>query len=197
MRFLLYIKHHLEFLWKILEFGNGVLFRIIFYKGLIRNAERILNEYSTNKYTYRILNVDDLKDLYFFFKKQKQEQYEFFKPHKFDKKTLTRLHKNPSFLMFCIFDNDKIIGYFFLRCFVNKRSFIGRFVDSNYQGQGLGKIMGKILYNIAWTSDFRIFSTISINNIASFNSHKANKNIKIVKELFNDYYLVEFIDTDN
>jgi hypothetical protein len=196
IKLLIALKKRLPFIWRFVEYINGLIFRVLFYKRLKRNAAKVLQDYTKEKFTYRFLAQNDLQALNELLQGQNQEQFRFFKPHKFDLKTLKRLFKNPSFFMFGVFNNNKLIGYFFLRCFANKKSFIGRLVDANYQGQGLGKIMGKILYQIAWSSGFRIFSTISIDNVASFNSHKANQNLKIVKELSDNYYLVEFVKSN-
>jgi hypothetical protein len=195
IKLLLLIKKHFAFLWRMIELLNGILFRFTYYNRIKENAGIVLEKFKDEPYRYQLLKPADLELLFLFIQNQDQKQFEFFKPHAFDKKTLIRLQKNPSFLMFGVFDGNSLIGYFFLRCFLNKRCFIGRMVDVSLQGQGLGKIMGKILYQVAWNSGFRIFSTISINNVASFNSHKANQNLKIVNELSNNYYLVEFINS--
>jgi len=196
IKFLIALKQKFPFIWRFVEYANGLIFHMLFHKRIERNASKVLVDFVNEKYKYRFLIENDLPALFVLFQSQDQEQFKFFKPHAFDNKTLRRLFKNPSFFMFGVFDEDKMIGYFFLRCFSNKKSFIGRLVDAGYQGQGLGKIMGKILYQTAWSSGFRIFSTISIHNVASFNSHKANQNLKIVKELSDNYYLVEFVKSN-
>lgn len=50
--------------------------------------------------------------------------------------------KEPSFLMMGVFDGNKLIGYFFLRFFMNRHSFTGYLVDYNYQGQGIAAKWG-------------------------------------------------------
>jgi len=196
IKLLIALKKRMPFIWRFVEYNNGLIFRVLFYNRIKYNAARVLEYYTKEQFTYRFLTQNDLQALHELFQRQNQEQFRFFKPHNFDLKTLKRLFKNPSFFMFGVFDNNELAGYFFLRCFSNKKGFIGRLVDANYQGQGMGKIMGKILYQIAWDSGFRIFSTISIKNVASFNSHKANQNLKIVKELSDNYYLVEFVKSN-
>lgn len=150
-------------------------------------------EYKNDKYDIRLLHNKDMKNLHEFFEAQDEKQFEYFHPHKFDIKTLNRLYNNASFPMFGVFEGKKNVGYFFLRCFINKKCFIGRFINIEHQGKGLGKVIGKMLYSIAWNSKFRVFSTISINNSASFNSHKSNKKLIVRKKLGNNFYLIEFI----
>lgn len=196
IRHLLELKQKLPFIWKIIESINGVLFRLFYSNRIQRNALNNLHHYADEKYIYRLLSVQDLSDLYEMMKRQNQEQFEFFKPHSFDQATLYRLYNNPSFIMFGVFNESEIVGYFFLRCFFNKKSFTGRFVDENYQGQGISKRMGKILHNIAWDSGFRVFGTASKNNFKSLNSYQSINNFKIIKELDNDFIYFEYLKSE-
>ncbi len=91
------------------------------------------------------------------------------------------------------FNQDKIVGYFFLRFFPNKQCFVGRLIDKEYRGQGIGTVMNNIMYETAWRMKFRCLSTISKNNIAVIRAHAKNPNMNVIKELQNDYLLVEFV----
>jgi hypothetical protein len=95
--------------------------------------------------------------------------------------------------MMGVFEKDKLVGYFFLRCFWNRKCFVGRLIDYNYRGKGIGWIMNNIMYNVAWDSGFRCLSTISRNNKAVMTAHSRNPAMIILKELQNDYMLVEFV----
>jgi hypothetical protein len=86
-----------------------------------------------------------------------------------------------------------MIGYFFLRFFINKKCFVGRLVSTEYQGKGVGKTMNAIMYGIAWKMGFRCLSTISKNNHLVLRAHKNNENMVVRKLLDNDYLLVEFL----
>ena len=154
----------------------------------------ISNKIGEGSFVYRILNKDDLPSLQAFFESQNPEQFKYFQPHTFDRDTLKHLFKNSAFFMMGVFHNDKMVGYFFLRCFINKKCFIGRIVDKMYQGRGISKIMGRILLRTAWASKFRIFSTVSRDNIKSFNSSKSINNFRIVSELDNGFVFIEYIE---
>ena len=143
-----------------------------------------------------MLSKNDLPVLSIMLNTHDPVQIKFFEPHKFDLKTLERLFSNPSFFMFGVFDNDKIVGYFFLRCFLNKKSFMGRIVDMPYQGKGIAKNMARILHNFAWESDFRIFSTISKSNFKSLKSQLAVCNYKTIELLEDDYLLLEYLKSE-
>ena len=77
---------------------------------------------------------------------------------------------------------------------INKKAFIGRIVDVNFQRQGIAKNMSNILYGGIWGNNFRCLSTISKNNIAIINLHKKEGNMKILQELPNNYLLIEIFD---
>lgn len=196
IKFLIALKKKLPFIWRFVEYVNGLMVQILFYKRLIRNAQKVLGTYAGEKYSYRFLAKSDLPALYEMFKHQDQEQFKFFKPHEFDLSTLNRLYKNPSFLMFGVFDQNNLAGYFFLRCFSNKKSFTGRIVDQKYQGQGISKRMGKILHKIAWDSNFRVFGTASRDNFKSINSYQSINNFKIIKELDNNFIYFEYLKSE-
>ncbi len=142
-------------------------------------------------YIYREIEKTDLLNLQQFFNNQDPEQFRFFKPHGFDKATLKRLHSNPAFTMMGVFKGDEIVGYFFLRFFVNKNCFIGRIVDGNHQRKGIARSMNEIMYQAVWQNGFRCLSTISKHNDSIFNFHKKENNMVVLKELPNDYLFVE------
>lgn len=196
IRWFLYIKRKFPSAWAFILFVNNIIFNFLFASRIKINGIKVLNNYKNEKYTYRFLTLKDLYLLREFLQAQDQNQFTYFNPHKFDKQTLKNLLENSSSFLFGVFNQNKLIGYFFLRCYINKKCFIGRIVDKDYQGQGIAKKMSKILYHIAWSSNFRIFSTISKYNISSLKSHQAINNYKIIKELDNDYYLIEYIKSE-
>lgn len=196
VKILIHLKKQFPSLWRIIEYINGEIFKILFSKYMYHNADNILLEYKNENYQYRFLSEADIKPLNELFLRQNQEQFRFFKPHEFDINTLRRLFKNPSFLMFGVFDKSELAGYFFLRCFFNKKSFTGRIVDEKYQGKGISKRMGKILHKIAWDSNFRVFGTASRDNFKSINSYKTINNFKIIKELENNFIYFEYLKSE-
>lgn len=189
---LLKIKKRYPQLWNIVENINGIFFLFLYHKRihacLKQNLEKIKDNYS-----YRFLENADLNALQYFFSTQDKDQFKYFKPHNFDMNTLKRLMKNPSFFMMGVFDDKKLIGYFFLRCFINKQCFTGRIIDISYQGRGISKEMGRILLHSAWESKFRVFGTASIENIRSLASYKSIDDFKIISELENGYIYFEYL----
>ena len=195
-KLLIALKKNLPGVWRLIEFVNGAVFGVFFGKTFHSNTLQVLSSFDYNRYHFRLLEDDDLNELHAMLQKQPPGQFEFFKPHPFDRKTLKRLHRNPAFLMLGVFDGNNLAGYFFLRCFANKKCFTGRIVDTAYQGQGISKQMGRILHHIAWRSGFRVFGTASRDNTWSVRSYQSINNFRIIRELGNNFMLIEYLETE-
>ncbi|HPT21823.1 MAG TPA: hypothetical protein PLR88_07755 [Bacteroidales bacterium] len=192
-RFLIFIKHRLPFLWVVIEEVNNLLFSLLFIKKLDKTLAPVFAEHDQTPYSYRVLHRGDTEALYYLIATQDPADLEYFNPHGFDRITIERQFKNRSFLMMGSFDGDSLIGYFFLRFFINRKSFVGRLIDKNYRGHGIGRVMNDIMYNISWRMKFRCLSTISRNNSLVIKAHSQNHLMRVLKELNNNYLLVEFI----
>jgi hypothetical protein len=197
VKILIFIKHHFKFLWKIIEGGNGMLFSILYKPKLFSILPQVFKEFTLVSFTFRRLNLLDAKQLHSLIISQEADDLEYFHPHGLDMKSIENQFNNRAFLMMGVFEADKIIGYFFLRFFWNKKCFVGRLIDKNYRGKGIGNVMNSIMYEISWRMDFRCLSTISRNNNLVMHAHSRNSNMIVLKELQDDYLLVEFIKKDN
>lgn len=154
----------------------------------------IFHDYVLNPFSFRLLDKTDETKLVDLIRKQNEDDLKYFKPHGFDLKSIRKQLASLSFLMMGVFDDDKLIGYFFLRFFTNKKCFVGRLIDKQYRGRGIGEVMNSIMYQTAWKMNFRCLSTISRKNLKVMRSHSRNPYMVILKELDNDYLLVEFIN---
>lgn len=192
-KLLIFIKHRFRIIWGILEWGNGQLFSILYKRKMENTLEKILNEFSLPGYILRRLHLSDAKDLFEMINSQETQDLMYFKPHGFDLSSIQKQFMNKAFLMMGVFRDQKLAGYFFLRFFANKKCFVGRLIDKNYRGQGIGEIMNKIMYETAWKMGFRCLSTISKNNRAVMRAHAKNPRMVILKEIQNDYLLIEFM----
>nr|MBD3621329.1 hypothetical protein [Sunxiuqinia sp.] len=192
--FLIYLKHHVPFIWKMVEILNSLLFRLLYGQRIRQVVGEVIARSELPGYVFRRLEKNDLPELERLLRSQPAEKVAFFKPHGFGRKSLEAVYANPAFPMMGVFDGSRMAGYFFLRCFWNKKCFVGRLVDTPYEGRGLGRAMNGILYPIAWQMGFRCLSTISKNNRDVMRSHAGNPAMRIVKELSGDYMLVEFVD---
>ncbi len=185
-----FIKDKLGFLWDAVEWGNETVFALQHKKDL-KDIPEILRKVSNESLTVRQTKDSDVRPLATFFAEQPEEAYKFFKPHGFDEKSLKKVLGNKSFMTFVVTEDEQIVGYFFLRSFVNGKCFKGRMVDYRQRGKGIAKFMGIAINNVATHLGMRIFTTISPENYASLASTKAVNDIKIVKTLENGYYYIE------
>ena len=192
-RILIFIKHHLVFLWKIFEWGNSIAFTILYGSRLEKVNPLVFREFNNLPFLYRRLCLSDAELLHRLIISQEVSDLDYFSPHSFCKDSIIKQFNNRSFLMMGVFDGDKMAGYYFLRFFANRKCFVGRLIDKDYRGRGIGNVMNSIMYETAWRMCFRCLSTISRNNKAVMRSHSGNKAMVILKELQNDYLLVEFI----
>lgn len=185
------IKDRFLFLWGIVEWGNAKLFYLMHKKRLME-VNSVLESVS-NDYRFRTTTEEDVEKLVVFFACQPKEAFEFFKPHEFDGKAIRRVVKNKAFLTFVVLKDDTIVGYFFLRCFVNGKCFRGKIVHKDWQGCGIAKLMGVVMTKVSQHLDLCMFGSISPENYASMASAKASNDIKVHKILENGYYYIEFL----
>lgn len=185
------IKSKFTFLWNIAEQTNSLMFGVLHRNQLYRLNDILLN--ISSEYIFRIANERDINKLINFFQEQPEDAFTFFKPHDFDYKSIKKIIKNKAFLTFIVTKDDKIVGYFFLRCFINGKCFRGKIVHKNWQGKGIAKLMGVAMTKVAEYLDLRMFGSISPENYASMASAKASNEIKVHKTLDNGYYYIEFL----
>lgn len=188
---LVYIKHHLIFIWDFIEWINSILFYMFFGKRLKSVSDVVLEKFSGLE--CKELQIPDLIELEDFFRKQPESAYKFFNPHGFDLKSLHKKKRDKSFLMIGFYKNNHLAGYCFIRFFFNKKAFRGKIVGVDYQGQGIAKQMGILTTCICQKMGFRLFATISKENVKSIASSRAVNDIRIVKELPDNYIYVEYL----
>lgn len=185
------LRDKFGFLWNIIEWINALFFALT-HRAALKKIPEILRECS-GAFTLRLAEPADAAPLATFFAEQPEEAFKFFKPHEFDEKTLSKIIRNKAFLTFLVLDGQKIVGYFFLRCFVNGKSFRGKIVDYRYRGKGIAKLQGLVATKVASALGVRVFGTISPENYASLASSKAVNETRILKTLDNGYYYIEYL----
>lgn len=185
------LRDKFVFLWNIIEWCNAFVFALT-HKSALKKIPAILNECS-GQFSLRLATSADAAPLAKFFSKQPEDAFKFFKPHAFDEKTLSKIIRNKAFLTFLVLDCEKIVGYFFLRCFVNGKSFKGYMVAEAYKGRGIAKLEGIAMNKINEVLGLRMFGSISPENPASMAVAKAVNEVKILSTLDNGDYYIEFL----
>jgi len=192
-RVMIFIKHHLLILWRLIEWGNGVLFSFFFRPSLEKVLPLVFRAFTKPPYLFRRLDASDSNTLFKLLNTQSASDLTYFNPHGIDLESIKKQFRNHAFLMMGVFYEDKMAGYFFLRFFINKQCFVGRLIDKDFRGKGIGQVMNQIMYEISWRISFQCLSTISKNNIAVMKAHAKNPAMVIIKELENNYMLVKFV----
>ena len=185
------LRDRFGFLWNIIEWCNAFVFALT-HRAALKKIPGILKECS-GQYTLRLAAPADAAPLATFFAEQPEEAFKFFKPHAFDEKTLSKIIRNKAFLTFLVLDGEKIVGYFFLRCFVNGKSFKGYIVNSAHRGCGISKLEGIAMNQVNAILGLRMFGTISPDNPASMAAAKAVNEVKILETLENGDFYIEFL----
>ena len=194
-RGLIYIKHNLRFVWWLIERINALIFDIIYKARMERVLPGVFKEFTKPPFILRKLDYNDSVSLFELIEKQNELDLEYFKPHDLDYESIKKQFRKKAFLMMGVFDEQKLVGYFFLRFFANRRCFVGRLIDKEYRGRGIGLVMNNIMYETAWRMGFRCLSTISQDNHSIMRAHAGNRNMRVLKELRNNYLLVEFVNS--
>ena len=111
-----FFRDKLPLVWDIIEFINSFLFYIRFRQKIKLVEPVILSKYS-EKCGMKVVRLQDIPSdrLECFFTAQPSDAYDYFKPHKFDYKSLRRLQNNRSFLAYVLVDNNDIAAYLFIR----------------------------------------------------------------------------------
>lgn len=189
VKILVWLKHHLSFIWYLIEKVNSLLFRILWGRKLAAcSFPKCMTDIE-----FKILSQSDMETLATFFSEQPESAFHFFKPHGFDVVSLKKKQKDPAFMMIGCYKNNELAGYAFLRFFFNRQAFRGKIVSPKFQGQGLAKQMGVVTTQICQQLNFRLFATISKDNVKSIASSKAVNDIHIIKELPDNYLYVEYL----
>lgn len=186
------VKNKFYFLWEIVECVNELVFFLL-HKNTLKEVPRILEGMRNDTFTIRLTNDDDAPKLARFFAEQPDEAFTFFKPHRFDEKSVLKVLRNKAFMTFVVVEDNKIVGYFFLRSFVNGKCFRGKIVHKDWRGKGIAKLMGLAMTKVSQALGLQMFGSISPNNFASIASAKASNDIKVHKILENGYYYIEFL----
>jgi hypothetical protein len=189
-KFFYFIKNKFHFIWNIISHINSLLFYFLYPKIKLKvdsyfKCKEFINLIKDKNIRIKVLGINDLASLLSLLQK-KENQSKFFQPFSFSVKKISEILSLPSFINIGLFKDEAMIGYFFLRLFINKKAFLGLMIDSNFRGKGFSNIMLKILYDISNNINFKLYSTIWKDNLNSYNVH--NKNFILKKIYQTDLY---------
>ncbi len=180
-------------MWRLIEWLNGWLF-LLFYGKMDETTAPILKGHTSKGFDFSLVAKDDITELARFLQSQPAEHMRYFKPHDFHESTLKRLHENKAFVMMKVRDttDNRVVGYFFLRCFCVGKAFHGFVVGKGNEGRGMGTAMMACNVEICRRKGLRLFSTASAENEASLKASGKISDIHTTKQLNNGYMLIEW-----
>ena len=184
-----FLRDNLPFIWDLVDWLNGLLFYIRYG----RKSKSLPTVIEAASKGYEVVEISSLKtsDLESFFASQPEDAFMYFKPHGFDSKSLQKLQKNKAFLGYIVKNGNTPVGYFFLRSFFFGKAYLGKMVDHAHQGNGIGKMMCLCAMDIASAFGLRMFETISKANLSSLFSTQNVLETRIVKEMPDNYLMIE------
>lgn len=190
--FLIYLKRRFESLWGLVEKINAVLLGI-FYPKITRCNSTALNEIPSTEFDFSMVRTEDIDALIELRKRQTNDYLKYFDPHRFDEQTLRKMIGNKAYILMKVTPKKQkeVVGYFFLRCFFIGTAFHGLIVDERYTNRGMGTLMWKISNEICTAHRFKMYATVSKNNLPSLVSAGKATDVTVKKNLPNDFLLIE------
>ena len=203
------MRDKLPWIWESIGVINSFLF-VLRYGNRMKKIKEILKSYSlssnqisekTNKsslFNVETLTKENVSSLSRMFAEQPASAFDFFHPHGFDDKSLSKLIRDKSFLAYIVTvnndDNQPVcVGYFFQRSFFWGKSFRGYMTDFRWRRKGINKLMNQCATRISSFLGLHVYGTIAPENIASMKSAQAANDVKIIETLRNGDYLVEYL----
>lgn len=191
------LRDKFPWLWDIMGLVLSWLFEIRYGKKL-KQIPLLLEKYSNpNTFTIHVLREKDVPVLAKMFSEQPEGAFEYFKPHDFTEKALTKLVRGKGFLAYIVRNGDAVVGYFFQRSFFWGKAFRGYMTDYRWRRQGINKLMNECAAEISEFLGLQVFGTIAPENIASLKSAETANEVKIIKTLDNGDYFVQYCRRDN
>ena len=199
------LRDKLPWIWDVIGIINSFLFGLR-YDGKMKQVQNILTHFTKATeedgnalfYKIEVLCKDNISLLAKMFAEQPASAFDFFKPHGFDDKSLSKLIRDKSFLAYIVTvnndDNQPVcVGYFFQRSFFWGKSFRGYMTDFRWRRKGINKLMNQCATEISYFLGLHVYGTIAPENIASMKSAQAANDVKIIETLRNGDYLVEYL----
>ena len=184
-----FLQERFSFIWDFIEILNSWIFTLRYGRKL-KGIQPILTKHQGD-FIVREATLKDVDAIVTFFEAQPKESFVFFKPHPFDATTTKKLIKNKSYLFFIVLDDNKVVGYYFLRSFFVGKSYLGKLVDYRYRGKGIGKMMCLSAMEVAIHCGLRMYETISKDNLASLYSTQKVLDTRIIEEMEDNYIYIE------
>ena len=178
------IQARCPWIWELVEHLNATVFSW-------RVGERRKRMGSCLSEGIRLARKEDAEALAAFFARQPEESYRWFQPHAFDVKTMRTLLGRKSYILYVAEEQGEMIGYAFLRCFLNGKCFLGKMVDSHHRGKGVCTRLCADGMAMANALGLRMFESINKDNVGSLKASQKACDVVVVEELEGGDILIE------
>lgn len=192
------LRDKFPWLWNAIGSVNSCLFTLRYGK-YEKAIEGILEQYShkTTKngkgLKFSKLDKHNTDSLVRMFSQQPTDAFMYFHPHGFDRASVLRLASDKSFLAYIVTCEDSVVGYIFQRSFFWGKSFRGYMTDYRWRRLGINKLMNECMTEISQLMGLHVYGTISPKNESSIKSAQAANNIRIINQLEDGDYFVEYL----
>jgi len=179
------LKNRIPILWNIIEYTNGLLIHLFYGSMLDEISRKMINSKHLLKYKCERAKITDTDKLYQYMKRLGEEDIVYFKPFEFDKSSISNVLASGTYQLYLVYETDgnNIIGFFFIRYFINRKCFLGFYVDSEFRSRGIGKAMIRAIADSIHFSCFQLYSTVCEENQASLNAHLSAAPFEIIERL--------------
>jgi RimJ/RimL family protein N-acetyltransferase len=135
-----------------------------------------------SSFVFRLVKEEDFNELYDLLNNLPENVRTFFHPHAFDLQTITEICTSKKDHYFVMEQNNKIIGYSFLRLFGYETPSYGCCVRNGYQGIGYGTVLTQETMKKAKELGYhKVILKVYKENVAAFKTYE-NIGFKIVGE---------------
>jgi hypothetical protein len=179
------LNRHAPILFAPIRYTSGALARLVHAKKIGKATNRAtLTQSNDGRLTLaKLLQTEDVETFTKFTASQSSAHFDFFRPHRFDPKSLTRHLNSKQFLSYGIFEDSSMIAYGLIRITPTRAVYIGTMVAESHAGRGVGKLMARYLYWQTALMGFDAYLTISDDNPASLRSHSPDRTLQRVQSL--------------
>ncbi len=185
------LRDKMPWLWDAMGIVLSWLFGLR-YGRKMEDVKNILHAYDDTDYRIVALTDEWVTALARMFAEQPEEAFAYFRPHGFEEKDLRKLVRDKGFLAYAVLHDKEVVGYFFQRCFFWGKSYRGYMTDYRWRRKGINKMMNQCANDISRNLGLKVFGTIAPENEASMLSAQKAGKVRIVEQLKNGDYYVEY-----
>lgn len=188
------LKLQYPIIWKWVEEINGILLSTTRSRQMNGVKRAILVFPLGQDLVFKDAKKGDIPIILGFLNHLSVEDVAHFRPFPFTDKSLDHVISCGTYQVYKAMSKGELVGFFFLRFFINSQCYLGFAVKSSYRGKGIGKKMIEAMASAVKDSGFQLMSTVCADNQASIKAHMAAAQFEIVSHLSSDEIVLRLKD---